>query len=201
MESAANRFRVVCLCGSAGAMQAYLEILRGLRPDLGMAIIIVAHRGVENPDLLPELLSRATQMPVLEAQQGMLLKPNTVFLAPPNKHTTTTGSTFEVYAKPKPYGWPKSITAFLTSMAATLGARTVVIILSGMGSDGSDALAAVKASGGRVCAQSNAPYSSMPTKAFETGHVDLMITPGQIAAELRAVAAASVNAGAATTAG
>jgi two-component system, chemotaxis family, CheB/CheR fusion protein len=85
MQLPASRLRIVCLGGSARALQAYSEILRGVPDDLGMAFVIIAHRGAENADLLPELLSRATKMRVVELQHGMRLKPNTVFLAPPKK--------------------------------------------------------------------------------------------------------------------
>ena len=194
MQSQTNRPRIVCLGGSAGALPAYLEILGGVPDDLGMAFVIIAHRGEDNADLLPQLLSRATKMRVVEIQHGMRLEPNIVFLAPPNEDVTTTGSALETQPKSKPSGWPNAITVFLKSMAATVGKPAVAVILSGMGCDGSAGLAAVKAAGGRVFAQSNAPYNSMPTNAIETGQVDRVLTPTQIAAELCAISTETTEA-------
>ncbi|MDQ1469168.1 MAG: two-component system, chemotaxis family, CheB/CheR fusion protein, partial [Bryobacterales bacterium] len=64
IKSVARNFRVVCLGGSAGGLQAYLEILRMLPADTGMAFVVALHRGVEYAELLPRILSAATRMPV-----------------------------------------------------------------------------------------------------------------------------------------
>ena len=193
MASVAVDFPVVCLGGSAGALQAYLEILRNVPADAGLAFIIVSHGGAEHSELLPEILSRSTKMPVLEAQEGMALQRNAVFLCPPNRELSITDSTFHVHPKSKPFGLPRSITIFLKSLAAAFGHRVVAVILSGMDADGSAALMAVKASGGRILVQSGAPVESMPKKAIETGLVDLVLTPAQIAADLVKFAATSTT--------
>jgi two-component system CheB/CheR fusion protein len=72
----------------------------------------------------------------------------------------------------------------LKSLAAAVGNRVIAVILSGMGADGSAALMAVKVSGGRILVQAGAPYPSMPKNAIETGLVDRILTPSQIAADL-----------------
>ena len=184
MASGAVNFPVVCLGGSAGALQAYLEILRSVPADAGLAFIIVSHRGAEHSEILPELLSRSTKMPVIEAEEGMALRRDAVFLCPPDKELSFTGSTFHVHPKATSLGWPRSITLLLKSLAAAVGNRVIAVILSGMGADGSAALMAVKASGGRILVQSGAPYESMPNNAIEAGLVDRILTPSQIAADL-----------------
>jgi two-component system CheB/CheR fusion protein len=138
--------------------------------------------------LLPELLSRASDMPVLEVQEGMLLRQNTVLLCPPNAELTMTGSTFHVRPTSKHFGWPRSITIFLRSLAAAVGNRVVAVILSGMEADGSAALMAVKASGGRILVQADAPYKSMPRNAIATGLADLVLPVTQIAEQLVTIA-------------
>ena len=65
-SAAADYFRVVCLGGSAGGLQAYMDILRSLPAITGMAFVIAPHRALENAHLLPHLLSTVTKMPVLE---------------------------------------------------------------------------------------------------------------------------------------
>jgi two-component system CheB/CheR fusion protein len=184
MASGAVDFPVVCLGGSAGALQAYLEILRSVPADVGLAFIILSHRGSDDAELLPELLSRSTKMPVLEVEEGMALRRDAVFLCPPDKELSITSSTFHVHPRSTSLGWPRSITLLLKSLAAAVGHRIIAVILSGMGADGSAALTAVKASGGRILVQSGAPYESMPTNAIETGLVDRILTPSQIAADL-----------------
>jgi chemotaxis response regulator CheB len=110
MESSAGDFRIVCLCGSAGALQAYLEILRVLPEDTGMAFVVIAHRGAQNPDLLPALLSGATKMQVVEARQDMALQPNTVYVCPPLKDMLFDDSGFQLRPRSKPFGSPQTIT-------------------------------------------------------------------------------------------
>jgi two-component system CheB/CheR fusion protein len=188
MASVADHFPVVCLGGSAGALKAYLEILRKIPGDAGVCFVIVAHRGGGHSELLPELLSRVSDMPVLEVQEGMLLRQNTVFLCPPNAELTMTGSTFHVRPTSKHFGWPRSITIFLRSLAAAVGNRVIAVILSGMEADGSAALMAVKASGGRILVQADAPYKSMPRNAIATGLADLVLPATQIAEQLVTVA-------------
>ena len=69
-SAAGDDFRVVCLGGSAGGLQAYMDILRSLPANTGMAFVIAPHRALENAHLLPQLLSTVTKMPVLEVEQG-----------------------------------------------------------------------------------------------------------------------------------
>ncbi|MEO8428153.1 MAG: chemotaxis protein CheB [Verrucomicrobiota bacterium] len=184
----ADTFRVVCLGGSAGGLPAYTDILRGLPADTGMAFVIAPHRGLENPHLLPELLSKVTKMPVVEVKQGMRLKPNQVFVMPPRRDMTTVGNVFNLRSTPRPPGWPKTINIFLYSLAEATGPRAVAVILSGLDGDGSAALKAIKDAGGLTFAQSDASFDSMPRTAVETGHIDYLLPSAEIAKALLALA-------------
>src|SRR5579862_6344255 len=114
----------------------------------------------------------------------MRLEPDQVFVMPPRGHMTTNGLELRIQSQPKLQGRPVSITDFLLSLAETAGQRALVVILSGMGKDGSGALAAIKGAGGVTLAQSNAAYDSMPLHAIETGYVDLSLTSTEIAQAL-----------------
>ena len=181
-------FRVVCLGGSAGGLQAYMDILRSLPANTGMAFVIAPHRALENAHLLPQLLSTVTKMPVLEVEQNMRLEPNRVFVMPPRMDLTTAGNVFHLRATSRPPGWPKTINIFLCSLAETAGQRAVAVILSGLDGDGSAALKAIKAAGGLTFAQSDAAYDSMPRSAVQTGHVDYLMPAVEIAKALSALA-------------
>ena len=111
---AADDFRVVCLGGSAGALMAYVGILRHLPIDTGMAFVIIPHRGSMEPHWLPEVLSEATAMPVMEVDQGTELKPNLVFLVPPRTDMTLQQNG-RLHLRPlsKPSGWPNVLDIFL----------------------------------------------------------------------------------------
>jgi two-component system, chemotaxis family, CheB/CheR fusion protein len=193
MPTADENFRVVCLGGSAGALNAYLSILRNAPPDTGMAFVIVPHRSVEMPHLLLEILATVTTMPVLEVKQSMVLKTNHVFLIPPGKHMTIKGDEFDLQTKVKPTGLPITINRFLLSLAEGYGRRAVAVILSGMHHDGSAALKAIKAAGGVTFAQSDAEFDDMPRHAAETGYVDFILPPADISKALVALARGDVK--------
>jgi chemotaxis response regulator CheB len=168
-------FRVVCLGGSAGGLQAYMDILRHMPADTGMAFVVAPHRALQNAHLLPAILSAVTAMPVAEVEQGMRLDPNRVFVLPPRMELTMDGEAFHLRTTSRPRGWPKTINIFLCSLAETTGKRAVAVILSGLDGDGSAALKAIKDAGGMTFAQSDATYDSMPRAAVETGHVDYLM--------------------------
>jgi len=183
MESAEllpGTFPIVCLCGSAGVLQAYKAILHGLPVNTGMTFVLVSHRGPENKNLLLRLLSTKTHMEIVEATDGFRLEPNLVIVAPPHVGITTDGIILKVCPRPKTNRWPTVISDFLRSVAATCGSRSIVVILSGMGYDGSEALGAIKQRGGVTFAQSDCQFDSMPQEAIHTGHVDFVLSAAKI---------------------
>lgn len=194
MQIASEAFRVVCLGGSAGGLEAYLGILRNLPPDSGMAFIIASHRAPEHANLLPHILSGATAMPVHEVTRGMRLEANGVFVMPPGEDMTINRhGTFDLLTTAPRRGWPVTISVFLLSLAEIYGSRAVAVILSGMDRDGSAALRAIKAAGGVTFAQSDPAVGSMPEHAVETGFVDFILPPAEIAKALLALTPGQVH--------
>jgi two-component system, chemotaxis family, CheB/CheR fusion protein len=183
-EATVDRFPVVCLGGSAGGLNAYQQILRRLPADTGMAFVIVSHRGMANALLFLPVLRAMTNMAVVEATDGIRLEPNRVFVALPHMETTTDGVVLNVQARSKPLGLPILITVFLLSLAKTCTSRSIAIILSGLGDDGSSALSAIKSEGGVTFAQSDAEWDAMPQEAIDTGHVDFILTAAEIGEHL-----------------
>ena len=176
--AAEKDFHVVCLGGSAGSLEAYKGILRHMPADTGMAFVIASHRNFENASLLLKILARVTTMPVFEVEEGMSLEPNRVYLMPPSVEMTVKNNEFALQPPRKPRGWPTTISIFMLSLAEACGQRAIAVILSGMG------LKAIKAAGGMTFAQSNAAYDDMPRHAVETGHVDFILAPAEIASKL-----------------
>lgn len=165
-------FRIVCLCGSAGALSAYVEILHALPVNTGMAFIVLTHRRTGSPCWLPQIIGRATRMRVIEVEDGTLLAPDQVFIMPPGTEMRTDGTTLRLVDRSDAHGWPDTFDVFLSSLAESTQGRATAVILSGMAADGSSALNAIRASGGTTFAQSDADYSSMPDCAMDTGKVD-----------------------------
>ena len=174
----------MCLGGSAGSLEAYTSILRHMPADTGMAFVIASHRSFEKATLLPQILARVTTMPVIEVEEGMSLEPNRVYLMPPSVEMTVKNNEFALQPPRKPRGWPNTISLLLLSLAEAYGQRTIAVILSGIYRDGSAALKAVKAAGGVAFAQSDAEFKDTPRHAVETGHVDFILSPAEIARTL-----------------
>jgi two-component system CheB/CheR fusion protein len=167
----AATFQIVSLCGSAGALDAFVEIVRAAPIDSGMAFVILTHRRVGSGSKLVEGLSRVTAMSVQEIEDGTVLKHNCVYVAG-GVDVTTDGEAFHVVPSSKPYGWPNTFDVYLRSVALNTRDRAITVILSGMAADGSASLGELKASGGINYAQTDATTEGMPRNAIATGNVD-----------------------------
>lgn len=180
-------FPIVCLGGSAGALEGYRDILRNVPADCGIAFVVISHRGPEIGNALVFLLQRITKMEVVEIEDGMTLRPNCVYVGPYHTDVSTDGSALYLGLRSKPKGWPMTITSFLLSLAEACGSRVTAVILSGMGYDGSEALRAVRAAGGAVFAQSGGDYMEMPDHAVSTGYVNFTSSAMGIGKRLKAM--------------
>lgn len=174
-------FPVVCIGGSAGSLSAFVDILSQMPANAGVSIVIVSHRGIGDSDRLMKLLAKATQLDVVEVTDGISLKPGCIFVAPAHREVTTNGLALRLaVGLTENHGWPTLISDFIFSMARMCTSRAIAIIVSGMGYDGSSALAAVKKAGGWTLAQSDASHGDMPQAAIETNSVDLILPAKEI---------------------
>jgi len=182
-------FRIVCLCGSAGALSAYMDILRDMPVDTGMAFLILTHRRLGHPCWLPEIIAGTTRMSVQRVEDGTVFIPNHIYVMPPGTDMTTDGSALALAPSSAALGWPHTFDIFLNSLAQSTRRRAVAVILSGMAGDGSAALDAIRASGGVTFAQTGAAYASMPDTAIDTGKVDFMGSASEISMHIAHLAA------------
>ncbi len=180
-------FPVVGIGASAGGLEAIRELLQNLPVDTGMAFIIVQHLDPNHESLAPEILSRTTRMPVLEVKNGMRIEPNHIYMIPPNFDMAITHGVLSLLPlQTGTRGQPLVIDLFLQSLALDQKRRAIGVILSGVASDGTQGLRAIKAAGGLTIAQhpQSAKYSGMPKSAISSGFVDLILLPKDIAKEL-----------------
>jgi two-component system, chemotaxis family, CheB/CheR fusion protein len=176
---------VVGIGASAGGLEAFTQLLSHLPINTGMAFVLVQHLDPSQKSLLSEILSRTTQMPVREVQDGMMVEPNHVYVIPPNTMMTSAQGVLHLTPRKK-RGVSMSIDGFFYSLAEDRGPKAIGIVLSGADGDGSKGLEAIKAAGGITFAQSedSAQVSSMPNMAIATGHVDFILSPDAIAEKL-----------------
>ncbi len=183
-------FPIVCIGGSAGALDAYVRLLRHLPSDMGAAIIIINHlRTVETH--LHEILPRYTDMPVSMITDELAVRSNHVFIIPSNRDLHVGQGVFQLRPLSKPRGWPDVITICLLSLARHWEGQLIAVIVSGLDGDGAAAMCAIKGVGGITIAQEldTAGQPAMPTSAIESGCVDFVLSPEQIAKKISSIAA------------
>ena len=154
-----------------------------------MAFVLVQHLDPTHESTLTELLSKTTRLPVLEARNKLRLKPDQVYVIPPNAKMTVQRGRLRLVEGKREAGAQHSIDRFLESLARECGPQAVGVILSGSASDGTVGLEAIKNEGGITFAQDNsAKYEGMPRSAIAAGCVDFVLAPAQIASELGKIA-------------
>jgi chemotaxis response regulator CheB len=188
-RSVSKEFPIVCVGGSAGGLDAYTRLLRHLPSNMGVAIVIVNHlRTVATR--LHEILPRYTEMPVELITERLLIQPNRVFIIPAQRDLHVLDGEFRLMPISKPRGWPDVITVFLRSLTTNWDGKLIAVIVSGYDGDGAEALCGIKEVGGITIAQrlDTAGQPDMPESAIETGCIDFVLSPEDIAQEIVRIA-------------
>jgi len=191
----AKDFPVVCVGGSAGGLDAYTRLLRRLPNDMGVAIVIVNHLRIVATQL-HEILPHFTAMPVELITDGLVLRPNHVFIIPAQRDLHILDGEFHLAPISKPRGWPDVITVFLRSLAQNWTGKIIAIIVSGYDGDGAAALCSIQEAGGITIAQKleTASQPDMPESAIATGCIDFILSPEDIAKEIVRIARGDASA-------
>ena len=180
-------FPIVAIGASAGGLDACRKLLDALPATSGMAFIIVQHLDPSHDSMLVDLLAGHTSLPVLLATDGVTIERERVYVIPPGVYLSADDKGALRLSKPQArHGARLPFDFLLNSLAREYGARTVCVVLSGTGADGSLGLKAVKDKGGLVIAQdvSEADYDGMPRNAIATGAVDHVLRAAKIAEAL-----------------
>ena len=174
--------RIVGLGASAGGLEPLQQFLAGVPTGSGLAYVVVQHMDPTHKALLAELLQRATSMPVREAVNGQRIEPDAVYVIPPNSELTVLGGALHLAHPSQPRGQRLPIDVFFSSLARELGPRAIGVVLSGMGSDGTQGLEAISSQGGLTLAQQpdSAQFDSMPKSAVASACVDIVSLPADM---------------------
>ncbi len=173
----APRF-VVGLGASAGGLEALEQFFDVMPRDSGIAFVIAQHLSPDHKSLMVEILSKRTRMRVVQADEGMPLAPDTVFLLPPRKVITVRAGHLLLSERPTT-ALSLPIDILFRSLADDYGERAIVAVLSGTGSDGMRGVQSVKEVGGLVLVQepTTAKFDGMPRAALSTGISDMVLAP------------------------
>ncbi|HYT20211.1 MAG TPA: chemotaxis protein CheB [Candidatus Polarisedimenticolia bacterium] len=181
---------IVAIGASAGGIEALTDLMNYLPADTGMAFVLVQHLDPKHHSILTELLARKTMMNVTEVSDGLPIKPNHVYVIPPNATMSISDHTLHLGPREESRGAHMSVDHFMRSLAEQKGNRAIGVILSGSGSDGTLGMAEIQAHGGVTFAQDDATakYDGMPRSAVVAGCVDYVLPPKGIAKELARIA-------------
>src|SRR6267378_6019610 len=182
-------FPVACVGASAGGLEAFTQLLSTVPTDTGMAFVLVSHLSPSHASHLAEILSRATAMPVNEVKDEAKVEANHVYVIPPDSSMIIEHGSLKLIPRNKVDGRHHPIDLFLESLALDQRHKSIAIILSGTGSDGTQGMDEIKAAGGITFAQDeSAAYEGMPRSAAMAGAVDFRLAPADIARELGKIA-------------
>ena len=177
---------IVGIGASAGGLDALQELINNVPQNSGLVFVIIQHLSPNYKSLMAEILSKHTSMRVFEAEEGMAVNENCIYLIP-NKKIMTINKGMLLLEEKTRNGMPNmAIDHFLESLAADKGDRAVAIILSGTGTDGTKGIEAIKSKGGVVIVQDpmTAEFDGMPNSAIASGVADLILPPEMIVDEL-----------------
>jgi len=179
-------FPIVGVGSSAGGLEALQDLFTNMPSDTGMGFVAVSHLDPSHVSILPELLRKCMDMPVYQAKDGMGVKPNNIYVIPPNKSMGILHGKLILLELPEPHGLRLPIDFFLKALAQDRGRAAICIILSGTGTDGALGLRAIKGEAGLAIVQepSSAKYDGMPRQAIDTGLTDFVLCPSEMPARL-----------------
>jgi two-component system CheB/CheR fusion protein len=178
--------RVVGMGGSAGGLEAFGQFFSHMPPDTGLTFVLVPHLEPSHKGMMPELLGRQTKMKVIEAADGMEIQPNHIYVIPPNADLAILHGRLQVLEPSAPRGLRMPIDFFLRQLAADQQEKAICVIFSGMGTDGTLGLRAIKENLGTAMVQdpASAKYDGMPRSAINTGLVDFVASAEALPAKL-----------------
>ncbi len=187
-DNSATPTRIVGIGASAGGLAALEQFFEQVPPHSGLAYIVVQHLDPTQKALLVELLQRVTPMRVYEAEELVRVAPDCVYVIPPNSDLSVIDGVVNLERPAEPRGMRLPINILFSSLARDQRDRAIGVVLSGMGSDGTLGLRAIKTLGGLTMAQQpeTAQFDSMPRSAIDSHCADVIAPPGEMPARILA---------------
>lgn len=179
-------FPIVGIGASAGGLEALEQFFSGTPKDSGMAFVVIQHLDPTHVGIMPELLQRITDMKVNQVQDHMEVKPNQIYVIPPNKSMSVLNGYLHLFEPAETRGLRLPIDIFFRSLADDKQENSIGVILSGMGSDGTLGLKAIKEKNGIVLVQDplSAKFNGMPNSAIAAVTVDILAVANEIPVKL-----------------
>ncbi|KKK48370.1 hypothetical protein LCGC14_3145790, partial [marine sediment metagenome] len=178
---------VVGVGASAGGLDAISKFLSSFNGvDMEFCVVIVMHLSPDYKSELTSILGKRCKWPVITAENDIEMKARSIYVTPQNSNIHVEGSRLMLDTLPQKYSSAPSIDTFFATLASSKARKSIGIVLSGFGSDGSEGIKAIKRHNGFTMAQlpETAEHRDMPTSAMATGDVDLTIPAEQMFDEI-----------------
>ena len=181
-----SQFPIIGIGASAGGLEALEQFFSNVPSNCGMAFVVIQHLDPNHKGIMPELLQRVTKMKVCPVTDRLKIKQNCVYVIPPNRSMSILNGALHLFEPIEIRGLRLPVDFFLRSLADDQGGKSIGIILSGMGSDGSAGLKAIKENAGLVLVQdpASAKFDSMPRSAIDAVIVDIIAPAHELPAKL-----------------
>ncbi len=181
-----SQFPIVGIGASAGGLEALELFFMNMPKDNGMAFVIIQHLDPNHVSMMPELLQRITAMKVYQVKDNLLVKQNCIYVIPPNKSLSLLNGVLHLFDPAESRTLRLPVDTFFRSLANDRLDKSIGIILSGMGSDGSLGLKAIKEKNGIVLVQApaTAKFDRMPRSAIEAVIPDIVAPAEELPAKL-----------------
>jgi two-component system CheB/CheR fusion protein len=177
-----HTFPVVAIGASAGGLEALEQFISRVPPGSGMAYVIVQHLDPTHKGIMSELLQRCTVMKVSQIKDRTRVQPDCVYVIPPNKDLSILHGVLHLLTPTSARGQRLPIDFFFRALAEDQQQHSIGVILSGMGSDGTLGLRAIKEKAGLAIVQevTTAKFDSMPRSAIEAGLADIVAPASEL---------------------
>lgn len=182
-------YPVVGIGGSSGGVEALRDMLEQLSPQTGLAFVYVSHHPLDDETQLAEL-QRQTPMPVHTIEEGQRPLPNHLYVLPPQRSLTLERGEFRLQPDQADDTSAGLVNQFFRSLAEDQRNFSIGVVLSGENEDGAEGLKSIKGEGGFALVQSpdSAVEVGMPRSSIAADHVDVVLPPATLAAELERIA-------------
>ncbi|MCG1035396.1 chemotaxis protein CheB [Polaribacter sargassicola] len=183
MKNKNSDLYVVAIGASAGGLDAIQQVFDNIPEDTGMAFVVIQHLSPDFKSLMPELLAKHTKMKIFTAEDKLTIKPNCIYLNQRNKNLHIKGRELYLLDKGPKHNLNLPIDIFFHTLGEEYKERSIGVILSGTGSDGSRGIKTIKEGGGVIFVQDpiTAQFDGMPNSSIATGLVDFILNPKEIA--------------------
>ena len=179
-------FPIVAIGASAGGLEALEQFLSNVPDNSGLAYVVIQHLDPTHKGMLPELLQRISKMKVYQVKDRMEARKNCIYVIPPNTSMSILNGVLYLFQPIEERGMRLPIDFFFSSLAHDYQKNAIGLVLSGMGSDGSAGLRAIKEKNGIAMVQdpSDAKFESMPSNAINSVLVDIVAPARELSSRL-----------------